>query len=291
MTGIYQDLSGIGAAINAHKESIGTLTGQARTIYSTFLYPGAIPVDGIQPEYLSLWKAGQTAGLDRIDTTMQPEDILLAWVGEDEKLTLPVCREIFGKMEKGGWKAALLMKSEDDLFYIKAFKESGHIESIYESRGFLLIVFSPGRNESVMMYPDSVKRPYSQLSMLTPSKYRKNKVALTAFKKILRTRYNIIELPLLEKICLALYNAQDDNIIFVQNNSNGEDEIRCYDDENPKVIRLINDIRQYVAKYASNKNLLTYDKIQQMLNTDIKNIRKRISQIRCKRKGTGRHHR
>ena len=101
---------------------------------------------------------------------MQPEDILLAWVGEDEKLTLPVCREIFGKMEKGGWKTALLMKSEDDLFYIKAFKESGHIESIYESRGFLLIVFSPDRNEYVMMYPDSVKRPYSQLSMLTPSK-------------------------------------------------------------------------------------------------------------------------
>ena len=291
MTGIYQDLSGIGAAINAHKESIGTLTGQARTIYSTFLYPGAIPVDGIQPEYLSLWKAGQTAGLDRIDTTMQPEDILLAWVGEDEKLTLPVCREIFGKMEKGGWKAALLMKSEDDLFYIKAFKESGHMESIYESRGFLLILFSPGRNEYVMMYPDSVKRPYSQLSMLTPSKYRKKRATLTVFRKMLQKKYSIYNSSLLDKICLALYNAQDDNIIFVQNNSNGEDEIRCYDDENPKVIRLINDIRQYVAKYASNKNLLTYDKIQQMLNTDIKNIRKRISQIRCKRKGTGRHHR
>lgn len=108
---------------------------------------------------------------------------------------------------------------------------------------------------------------------------------------MLQKKYSIYNSSLLDKICLALYNAQDDNIIFVQNNSNGEDEIRCYDNENPKVIRLINDIRQYVAKYASNKNLLTYDKIQQMLNTDIKNIRKRISQIRCKRKGTGRHHR
>lgn len=291
MTGIYQDLSGIGAAINAHKESIGTLTGQARTIYSTFLYPGAIPVDGIQPEYLSLWKAGQTAGLNRLDTTMTSDDILLAWVGDNEKMSLPVCHEIFEIMGKGRWKMALLMRTEDDMFYFKSFKESGYIESIYESQGFLLIIFSPDDNGSVMLYPDSIRKAYSQLSMLTPSKYRKNKVALTAFKKILRTRYNIIELPLLEKICLALYNAQDDNIIFVQNNSNGEDEIRCYDNENPKVIRLINDIRQYVAKYASNKNLLTYDKIQQMLNTDIKNIRKRISQIRCKRKGTGRHHR
>lgn len=114
---------------------------------------------------------------------------------------------------------------------------------------------------------------------------------MTVFRKMLQKKYSIYNSSLLDKICLALYNAQDDNIIFVQNNSNGEDEIRCYDNENPKVIRLINDIRQYVAKYASNKNLLTYDKIQQMLNTDIKNIRKRISQIRCKRKGTGRHHR
>lgn len=291
MTEVYQKLSELGDALASHKDSISLLTSQAKTVYSTFLYPGAIPVEGIQPEYLSLWKAGQSADLNRLDTTMTSDDILLAWVGDNEKMSLPVCHEIFEIMGKGRWKMALLMRTEDDMFYFKSFKESGYIESIYESQGFLLIIFSPDDNGSVMLYPDSIRKAYSQLTMLTPSKYRKKRATLTVFRKMLQKKYSIYNSSLLDKICLALYNAQDDNIIFVQNNSNGEDEIRCYDDENPKVIRLINDIRQYVAKYASNKNLLTYDKIQQMLNTDIKNIRKRISQIRCKRKGTGRHHR
>lgn len=291
MTEVYQKLSELGDALASHKDSISLLTSQAKTVYSTFLYPGAIPVEGIQPEYLSLWKAGQSADLNRLDTTMTSDDILLAWVGDNEKMSLPVCHEIFEIMGKGRWKMALLMRTEDDMFYFKSFKESGYIESIYESQGFLLIIFSPDDNGSVMLYPDSIRKAYSQLTMLTPSKYRKKRATLTVFRKMLQKKYSIYNSSLLDKICLALYNAQDDNIIFVQNNSNGEDEIRCYDNENPKVIRLINDIRQYVAKYASNKNLLTYDKIQQMLNTDIKNIRKRISQIRCKRKGTGRHHR
>ena len=70
---------------------------------------------------------------------------------------------------------ALLMRTEDDMFYFKSFKESGYIESIYESQGFLLIIFSPDDNGSVMLYPDSIRKAYSQLTMLTPSKYRKKK--------------------------------------------------------------------------------------------------------------------
>ena len=263
MTEVYQKLSELGDALASHKDSISLLTSQAKTVYSTFLYPGAIPVEGIQPEYLSLWKAGQSADLNRLDTTMTSDDILLAWVGDNEKMSLPVCHEIFEIMGKGRWKMALLMRTEDDMFYFKSFKESGYIESIYESQGFLLIIFSPDDNGSVMLYPDSIRKAYSQLTMLTPSKYRKKRATLTVFRKMLQKKYSIYNSSLLDKICLALYNAQDDNIIFVQNNSNGEDEIRrCYDNENPKVIRLINDIRQYVAKYASNKNLLTYDKIR-----------------------------
>ena len=81
---------------------------------------------------------------------------------------------------------------------------------------------------------------------------------------------------LLNALDLILYNAQGAGTIFVQK-INGVQRIMCRDGNSDATVKLIASIRETVKKYAERSNCLTYDEIQRMLHTDIKNIRKRIS--------------
>ena len=290
LTDLYQQASGLNSLISQQEKNIDMLTKKAGHIYSNFLYKEAIPVTGLDPQWLTLWKSPQSADITRLDRTMNTDDILLIWISNDTPWSLIQCEKVFGILRKGLWKMLVLMQSDMNSQYFKTFKESGNVSAIYEAGDSLIIEFSPGLQGNVTMYPDNTCIPYSRFTMLTPSKYLKNKVSRTRFRKFLNIQMKLTDEKLLNILDKILYDAQNAGTIFVQN-VNDSLCIRCEDNNSDKTVELIARIRETVKKYAKYSNCMTYEDIQGMLNTDIRNIRKRISDLnksRTKRRTTQR---
>ena len=279
LTDIYQQASGLDRIAGLQDENIRSLTQGAGQIYSNFHYGAALPVNGTMPQWLNLWKSWHSADIGRLDTTMTADDILLIWIDSDEPWPLVLCSKVFGMMRKGGWKILILMKSNLGGQYFSIFKDSGNVSAIYEAEDSLLVEFSPNFHSDVMMYPDNMCIPYSKFTMLTPSKYPKNKTSRAQFWKFLNREMKITGKDLLNALDLILYNAQGAGTIFVQK-INGVQRVMCRDGNSDATVKLIASIRETVKKYAERSNCLTYDEIQRMLHTDIKNIRKRISDLK-----------
>ena len=279
LTDVYQQASGLDRIAGLQDENIRSLTQGAGQIYSNFHYGTALPVTGTMPQWLNLWKSWQAVDICRLDHTMTADDVLLIWINSEESWPFTLCDKVFGMMRKGGWKMLMLMKSDMDSQYLNIFRDSGNVMAIYEAEDSLLVEFSPNFHSDVMMYPDNMCIPYSKFTMLTPSKYPKNKTSRAQFWKFLNTEMKITGEDLLNALDLILYKAQDAGTIFVQK-INGVQRIMCRDGNSDATVKLIASIRETVKKYAERSNCLTYDEIQRMLHTDIKNIRKRISDLK-----------
>ena len=159
------------------------------------------------------------------------------------------------------------------------FKDSGMVNAIYEECDSLLIEFTPEPHDRVAMYPDDIVKRYARFTMLTPSRYRKNIVPSSRYRKYLIKQVRLTEKKLIMRIAGLLHNAPD----IVQIVENGQLlRIVCIDKDSDRTVRLIYEIRQAVRHYAFNKNRLTYKDIQDMLHTDIPNIEKRISDLNLK---------
>lgn len=279
LTDIYQQASGVDRIAGLQDENIRSLTQGAGQIYSNFHYGTALPVTGTMPQWLNLWKSWHSADIGRLDTTMTADDILLIWIDSDEPWPLVLCSKVFGMMRKGGWKMLMLMKSDMDHQYLNIFRDSGNVMAIYEVEDSLLVEFSPDFHSEVMMYPDNMCIPYNRFTMLTPSKYLKNKVSRARFWKFLNNQMKLTDAKLLNVLDKILYDAQNSGTIFAQN-INDSLCIRCEDSNSDKTVELIAKIRDAVKNYARQSNSMTYTDIQKMLNIDIPNIRKRISDLK-----------
>lgn len=279
LTGIYQQASGLDRIAGLQDMNIRRLTAGPGTIYSNFLYEEALPVTGTIPQWLTLWKSWQAADIGKLDITMTGNDVLLIWIDSEESWPFMLCNKVFSLMRKGGWKMLMLMKSDMDNQYLTIFRDSGNVMAIYEVEDSLLVEFSPDSHSEVMMYPDNICIPYSRFTMLTPSKYPKNKVSRNRFWKFLNNQMKLTDTKLLNVLDKILYDAQNSGTIFAQN-INDSLCIRCEDSNSDKTVELIAKIRNAVKNYARQSNSMTYTDIQKMLNTEIPNIRKRISDLK-----------
>ena len=214
-----------------------------------------------------------------LDRTMTEKDVLLAWIDDMEPWSLVFCREILTCILNSGGRMLLLMKPSQDSQYFMTFKASGMVNAIYEASDSLLIEFTPEPHDRVAMYPDDIVKRYARFTMLTPSRYRKNIVPSSRYRKFLIEQMRLTEKKLIMRIAGLLHNAPD----IVQIVENGQFmRIVCIDKDSDRTVRLIYEIRQAVRHYAFNKNRLTYKDIQDMLHTDIPNIEKRISDLKLK---------
>ena len=279
LTGIYQQASGLNRIAGLQDLNIRRLTAGTGTIYSNFLYGEALPVTGTIPQWLTLWKSWQAADISKLDITMTEDDVLLIWIDSEEAWPFTLCDKVFSLMRKGGWKMLMLMKSDMDHQYLNIFRDSGNVMAIYEVEDSLLVEFSPDFHSEVMMYPDNMCIPYNRFTMLTPSKYLKNKVSRARFWKFLNNQMKLTDAKLLNVLDKILYDAQNSGTIFAQN-INDSLCIRCEDSNSNKTVELIAKIRDAVKNYARQSNSMTYTDIQKMLNIDIPNIRKRISDLK-----------
>ena len=279
MTDLYLSVSGLGEILALQQDNIRKLTADSGVLYSTFLYPEAVPVNGAVLDWLTLWKPGQGVELKKLGRTMTDKDVLLAWIDDMEPWSLIFCREILNSILDSGGRMLLLMRSSQDSQYFMTFKDSGMVNAIYEECDSLLIEFTPGPHDRVAMYPDDIVKRYARFTMLTPSRYRKNIVPSSRYRKYLIKQVRLTEKKLIMRIAGLLHNAPD----IVQIVENGQLlRIVCIDKDSDRTVRLIYEIRQAVRHYAFNKNRLTYKDIQDMLHTDIPNIEKRISDLNLK---------
>ena len=279
MTDLYLSVSGLGEILALQQDNIRKLTADSGVLYSTFLYPEAVPVNGAVLDWLTLWKPGQGVELKKLGRTMTDKDVLLAWIDDMEPWSLIFCREILNSILDSGGRMLLLMRSSQDSQYFMTFKDSGMVNAIYEECDSLLIEFTPGPHDRVAMYPDDIVTRYARFTMLTPSRYRKNIVPSSRYRKYLIKQVRLTERKLIMRIAGLLHNAPD----IVQIVENGQLlRIVCIDKDSDRTVRLIYEIRQAVRHYAFNKNRLTYKDIQDMLHTDIPNIEKRISDLNLK---------
>lgn len=279
MTDLYLSVSGLGEILALQQDNIRKLTADSGVLYSTFLYPEAVPVNGAVLDWLTLWKPEQGVELKKLGRTMTDKDVLLAWIDDMEPWSLIFCREILSSILDSGGRMLLLMRSSQDSQYFMTFKDSGMVNAIYEECDSLLIEFTPEPHDRVVMYPDDIVKRYARFTMLTPSRYRKNIVPSSRYRKYLIKQVRLTEKKLIMRIAGLLHNAPD----IVQIVENGQLlRIVCIDKDSDRTVRLIYEIRQAVRHYAFNKNRLTYKDIQDMLHTDIPNIEKRISDLNLK---------
>ena len=94
----------------------------------------------------------------------------------------------------------------------------------------------------------------------------------------------ICELNPLREIAVLLYNAQDDNVLFVEQSADGTDRIRCIDEKSEKTAMLFHDIKEKSRSAKFGKYMLQYKDIQKLLNIggNIGTIAKRISDLNRK---------
>lgn len=279
MTDIYLSVSGLGKILALQQDNIRKLTADSGVLYSTFLYPEAVPVNGVVPDWLTLWKPGQGVELKMLGRTMTDKDVLLAWIDDMEPWPLVFCREMLTCILDSGGRMLLLMKPSQDSQYFMTFKDSGMVNAIYEAEDSLLLEFTPESHDRVAMYPDDIVKRYARFTMLTPSRYRKNQTQSRLYESFLRNDMKISETDLIEHIAGLLHNAPD--IVHIVKNGQVL-RIVCIDKDSDRTVRLIYEIRQAVRLYAFNKNRFTYKDIQDMLHTDIPNIEKRISDLNLK---------
>lgn len=287
LTNIYQELSGLNNIANSHKDNIFRLAGKGQ-IYSNFYVPDACPVYGAGPEYLSLWGLARGVSIDRLPGAMMQDDIFLMWI--DEGFCNPgALVEILEKVRHDGIRHLLLLmkaSQSNDSFYFSPIKKSCLADSIYEADGSILINLTPDYREKIVMYPGGVRKSYRRFTQLIPSNYGYDNKRTEWFEDFLIKNKISGDDNMIPNIAVLLYNAQDDNILFVEQSADGTAKIRCVDEKSDKTALLFRDIKKASWSVDFGKYMLQYKDIQKLLNIGVKigTITKRISDLNRKSK-------
>lgn len=284
LTDIYQSLSGLKNMFNSQQENIHKLVGGGR-LYSNFYVPGACPVFGTGPEHLSLWGLSRGVSIDRLSGAMMQDDVFLMWADEGFCNPGALVKILENVRHDGIRHLLLLMKASqsNDSFYFSPIKKSCLADSIYEADDSILINMTPDYREKIVMYPGG-ERSYRRFTQLIPSNYWHNKKGKQWFETFLIKNRIICELNPLREIAVLLYNAQDDNVLFVEQSADGTDRIRCIDEKSEKTAMLFHDIKEKSRSAKFGKYMLQYKDIQKLLNIggNIGTIAKRISDLNRK---------